>query len=596
MRWLARALGAGDRARVAIRVGFLALSLAAIAWDLPSSFGWENDGVAPRDIFAGVAQNLHPGTAFRYPLLHPLLLGVLCLPVLLPAALRAPSFRMVDVQPAILAAPVMTACALIGRAVSIAEALVALAALGRIARRLAGRRVALWAEAFAAANFSFAYYGRATNLDGPALMWAALAVERLLRAGEDGDARDLTAGAIFAALAVATKDQSYATFVFVLPLAVLGFVRAREARGAAWATGVSRAAGIAVLVYGAASGALLNPTGFVTRLRTLRGPASGDYRAYTRDVAGIMANLHDLASGHERHWWPWPVVALAWIGVALAIARAAVGRDGDQRRRLSIGLLGPLAAGAGCLVAFTLVVGRSEHRFVLPLGFWLSFYVGLALEAARTQAAAHSARLRDAVTGAGALLLALSLIAPLELCATQWADGRRAVERWLEARAPGTTVETYGPLVYQPRFADAAARGVRIARVGPEPLAGRNPQAGMSEQQGRLADVVSRAPDVVLLAEGFAAGYLEDAPPGAGRVVPEVARRERADAETTAVVRAAVAGTLPGYRVCFVAAARLPWPFVARQIHVSVGQRTWVLARDGVGCGEPRFSQGLPSP
>ena len=132
----------------------------------------------------------------------------------------------------------------------------------------------------------------------------------------------------------------------------------------------------------------------------------------------------------------------------------------------------------------------------------------------------------------GALLLALSLVAPIELVVTQWADGRRRVERWLETRAPGTTVETYGPLVYQPRFAVASARGVRIARVGPEPVAGRNPQTGMDERRGRIADVVSRAPDVVVLTEGFAAAYLD----GGGdrsrvRVVPEVARRERADAD-----------------------------------------------------------------
>ncbi len=581
MRVLARAFGGGDRARAAIRIGFLALSLAAIAWDLPSSFSWENDGVAPRDIFAGVAQNLHPGTAFRYPLLHPLLLGVLCLPVLLPAALRAPSFRLVDLQPAILATPVMTACAVMGRAVSIAAALVALAALGRIATRLAGRRAALWAEAFAAANFSFAYYGRATNLDGPALMWTALAVERLLRAGEAGDGRDLTAGAIFAALAVATKDQSYATFVFILPLVAGAFARARGARGGAWVVALARAAGIATLVYGAASGALLNPSGFVTRVRTLGGPASGDYRAYTRDLAGVMANLRDLAADPGRLWWPWPVVALAWMGVALAIARAVVGRPGDEPRRPPIWLLGPLAAGAGCLVAFTLAVGRAEHRFVLPLGFWLSFYVGLALEAARAQAADQPAPFRSAVAGAGALLLALSVVAPLELVATQWTDGRRTVERWLEARSPGTTVETYGPLVYQPRFVEAARHGVRITRVGPEPVAGRNPQAGMDERQGRFADVVSRSPDVVLLPEGFASSYLDEAPAGgrAGRVLPEVARRERADPATTFGVRAAIAGALPGYRLCFVAGPRVPFPLVARKIHVSVGQRTWVLAR-----------------
>ncbi len=578
MRSLARALGVGDGARAAIRIGFLALSLAAIAWDLPSSFSWENDGVAPRDIFAGVAQNLHPGTAFRYPLLHPLLLGVLCLPVLLPAALRAPSLRLADLQAAILAPPVMTACALIGRAVAIAAGLVALAALGRIAARLAGRRASLWAEAFAVVNFSFAYYGRATNLDGPALMWTALSVERLLRAGEDGEARDLTAGAAFAALAVATKDQSYATFVFVLPLVAIGFARAREAGGRPWSLGLARAAGIAAVVYGVASGALLNPSGFVTRLRTLGGPASGDYRAYTRDLAGVLANLRDLAGNGARFWWPWPVVALAWMGVALAIAHAVVSRDGDGRRRSPIGLLGPLAAGAGSLVAFTLVVGRAEHRFVLPLGFWLSFYVGVALDAAVARAAEHSERLRAAVAGTGALLLAVSLVAPIELVATQWADGRRAVERWLEARVPGTTVETYGPLVYQPRFAEAAARGMRITRVDPAPVAGRNPQTGMDERQGRITDVVSRSPDVMLLTEGFAGAFLDESP-GGGHAIPEVARRERAEAATTPVVRAAVAGTLPGYRLCFVAEPHLTSPFKPQQIHLSVGLRIWVLAR-----------------
>lgn len=589
-RWLARAFGVGDGARAAIRIGFLALSAAAIAWDLPSSFSWENDGVAPRDIFAGIAQNLHPGSAFRYPLLHPLLLGVLCLPVLLPAALRAPSFHLADLQTAILATPVMTGCTLIGRAVAIAAALVALAALGRITARVAGRRASLWAEAFAAANFSFAYYGRATNLDGPALMWTALSVERLLRAGEDGDAGELTAGAVFAALAVATKDQAYATFVFVGPLVAIGFARGREARGGTWWLALARAGALAALVYAAASGALLNPTGFVTRLRTLGGPASGDYRSYTSDVAGVLANLRDLAGSGARLWWPWPVVVVAWMGVALAIARAIVSGDGPEGRRSSITLLGPFAAGAGCLAAFTLVVGRAEHRFVLSLGFWLSVYVGVALEAARAAAAEHSERLRAVVAGAGALLLAGSIAAPIELCATQWGDGRRTVERWLEARSPGTTVETYGPLVYQPRFAEAAARGVRIARVGPAPVAGRNPQAGMEERQGRIADVVSRSPDVVLLTEGFASAFLEETRSG-GHVIPEVARRERADAATTAMVRAGVAGALPGYRRCFVAEPHLLPPLVARQIHLSVGQRVWVLARSNglaADCGIAR--------
>lgn len=71
--WLAplRGLILADPLRFAVRAGFVVSSLAVVGWDLPSSFSWENDGLAPRDIFAGISENLRPGHAFRYPLLHP---------------------------------------------------------------------------------------------------------------------------------------------------------------------------------------------------------------------------------------------------------------------------------------------------------------------------------------------------------------------------------------------------------------------------------------------------------------------------------------------------------------------------------------------
>ncbi len=559
---LARLVAGGDWTRAAIRIAFVGLSLAAVAWDLPSSFSWENDGVAPRDIFAGIAENLRPGSAFRYPLLHPLALGLLCLPVLLPAALRAPSLRLADLQPAILAPAVMTACALIGRLVAISAALVALAALGRIAGRLAGRRASLWTEAFAAANLSFGYYARATNLDGPALMWTVLSVERLMRVGDGGDGRDLTMGAVFAALAIATKDQAFATYVLIVPFVWVAIGRAREAGIAAPSLAVgARAGGIAAAVYAAASGALFNPTGLATRLRALTGPASGDYRAYTRDSLGLWANLRDLVTAQGELWWPWPIVALAWMGVALALARAAVERGRRAPSGAPVRLLVPLAAGLGCLVGFTLMVGRDEHRFVLPLGFWLSFYVGLALDAAQAQAATRAPALGRVTAGAGMLMLLASLVAPIELVATQWADGRRQVERWLATRPRGTSVETYGPLVYLPRFSSASARALRVARVGPEPLAGRNPQAGMEEQRGRIANLPARRPDVIILSEGFVSPFLKEvAVAGAGRVLPAVVRHAREDVATMEMVHAAVEDRLADYRLCFVAAPHLPPP------------------------------------
>ncbi|HVZ73807.1 MAG TPA: hypothetical protein VHJ20_15615 [Polyangia bacterium] len=559
----ARAFAADEPARAAARVAFVVVALATIAWDLPSSFSWENDGVAPRDIFAGVAENLRPGHAFRYPLLHPLLLGLACLPALLPAALRASSWAFADVRAAILAVPVMTTCTIIGRLVALAMACVALATLGRIATTLAGVRAARWVEAFAATNLSFVYYARATNLDGPALMWSALAVEALAHVATRDRRSDLTRFAVFAAVSIATKDQAYATYVLVAPLALWLMARRRSVAA------IGRPALAFIGTYALASGAVFNPTGFVTRLRTLTGSASGDYRLYERSLAGVATNLRDVLGAQADTYWPWPVVVLAWIGVAAAIvASARAARSDDD---LPVARLLPLAAGLGALGAFVLAVGRNEHRFVLPLGFWLSFYAGYGLD--RVVGFVD----RRAVRASGVALVLLAAWPVAALAATEWGDARRGLEAWLASLPQGTTVETYGSLVYLPRFAPPEATPYRAARVGPDAPDRRNPLAALREVAGEIADVGARRPDVILLPEAFALPYLAD-PPRPGRALPPI---WRADAGTTAFVRAAASDTLAGYRRCFVAEPHVPaWPgFAPRRIHVSTGMRTTVLAR-----------------
>ena len=39
---------------------------------LPGTFGWECDGIAPRDLFMTVGANLTPGSGHNYPLFHAL--------------------------------------------------------------------------------------------------------------------------------------------------------------------------------------------------------------------------------------------------------------------------------------------------------------------------------------------------------------------------------------------------------------------------------------------------------------------------------------------------------------------------------------------
>src|SRR5690606_7958285 len=115
----------------------------------------------------------------RYPLFHYLLLGVLASPVLLLDVVVA-LLSGAEVQATVVSTPSMTAIALISKLTNVVMTCVALTALARIFRScfsvLAGR----WAVLFAMLNLSVAYYGRATNMDAPYLMWTALAIDRLM--------------------------------------------------------------------------------------------------------------------------------------------------------------------------------------------------------------------------------------------------------------------------------------------------------------------------------------------------------------------------------------------------------------------------------
>src|SRR6476620_3101171 len=102
-----QALWRADPALQRWLLAFAALQLFALLWDQPGYYGWENDGVAPRGLFGGIAQNLIPGHADRYPLFHSLLLGVLALPVLVAdvAISLSSAERVADV---VLSTPSMT--------------------------------------------------------------------------------------------------------------------------------------------------------------------------------------------------------------------------------------------------------------------------------------------------------------------------------------------------------------------------------------------------------------------------------------------------------------------------------------------------------
>jgi len=570
-----------DRTVAWIVVVFALSQLVAIGWDLPGSYGWENDGIAPRDIFAGIGINLTPGQGHRYPLFHNLLIGVLSVPILLPPALSAESWTLPALMEQILTVPTMTGVSLVAKLVGVLMACVALLVIARIARRTVSAEAGRWAAVWAATCLSFAYYGRVSNLDGPYLMWTALAIDRLLRVAETRKRRDYVLFGVLAGAAVATKDQAYAGLVLPgLIYVLLSPLRSDQPFGprAAHYKNTMFATLAGALSLGALGGGLFNPTGFMARLRELTGGASQDWMSYARTPEGLLRNIADIIVGQETYYWPWLVVALCWVGVGKVVARPG----GEGIRSRTFRLL-PLSAGISSLLFFTLVVARCEHRFVLPMGFWLAYYGGVASAAVLARVAGKGLVLLRGAQVAFGLLVLWAAGHSFEVQLTQRGDARHEVHAFLASLPEGTLVETYGWLVHLPHFDVSEASPYSLQRVSRRPIKTRNPLVGAEEIDEPYGNVVKRHPDVLVVPEATAREFIPR-PLHAGMAVAAVGQRFQSDTDAKAFFSSALSDSLDGYEVVFIAEPKLPaWAKTLGaqpvQVHASVGNRQWILRR-----------------
>ena len=570
-----------DRAIGWIVLVFALSQLTAIAWDLPGSYGWENDGIAPRDFFAGIATNLTPGQGHRYPLFHNLVVGLLCLPVLLPAALRADEWTLPSLMEQILTVPTMTGCSIIAKVVGLLMACVSVLVIARIARRTASAEAGRWAAIWLATSLSFAYYGRVSNLDGPYLMWTALAMDRLLTVAQDRRRRDYLLFGVLAGAAVATKDQAYAGFVLpglvYLVLLPMRSDRPFGPRVAHYANvGFTTLAG--ALSVGLLGGGLLNPSGFVARVRELTGGASQDWMTYERSTAGVLQNLADIARSQSDFFWPWLVVGLCWLGIILVLVSASEGGIRSRTFRLV-----PLCAGVSSLLFFTLVVARCEHRFLLPFGFWLSYYGGIATAALLSRARLRSRAVGRLATGAIAVLVIAAAGHSFQVHLTQRGDARNEVTEYLSGLEPGTVVETYHYLVHLPHFDVSATSPYILQRVGQRPIAKRNPLVGAKELDEAYGRVNDRRPDVLVVPE-FTASEFVPRELKEGEAAPAVLSLRHEDDDAQRFFRAVMNDALNGYEVALIAEPKLPaWAKAIGlepvQVHASVGYGVHILRR-----------------
>jgi hypothetical protein len=557
--------------------GLFVLRVVGIGWGLPASDGWDNDGVAPRDFLAGLVETVTPGHYFTYPPAHLGLLALVTSPVTAVALAHAPSLARQDVVSEILKVPYMTAIAVVARLVSLGMSLGIAWSVAKLGEELGTPRAGWFAAAFVGVSVPLTYYAHTTNLDVPYLFWGCLALLALVRAITRSQPRLLRRWAIFAAIAVTSKDQAYALFLVSTPLALalwaalLARDPARRLTVRALGREVAVAVGLGALLVAAIDGVLYNPTGFGARLRFLVGPASQSYAQYTNDWLGRWDVVRDLATGLDR-FYPWGLSAFALVGLASMLEEGR--RD---RVKLVAGLL-PLFVALSFLTTFNCIARRTDERFALPEATMLAIYGGIGIDAVAFRVRGTPARLLGKALAVSCL--ALGLFGAADVDANLLGDPRYAAEAWLrEHVGPEDTVETYGLNVYMPRFPKNCRR---VLRVGPEEADHRNPMPGVTEITDAYDNARARGAKFIVVSEGWVWRYLirpEDFPIH-GHMLPTTQRRTAEDPQASSYFRSLVESNYAPYHLVYASSFESHlWPRV--DIHASTGRAIWIYARDG---------------
>jgi 4-amino-4-deoxy-L-arabinose transferase-like glycosyltransferase len=567
----------GDKLRRGARSPLFAIAAAAavlyavgIGWGLPASDGWDNDGVAPRDFLAGLVETFRSGHFYTYPPVHLVLLGVLTAPVTITVLAKAASLAPPDVIHEAIKVPYMTAIAYVARAVSALMAIGVAVTMAKIAEELRGRRAGVCAAAVCFVNASLCYYAHTSNLDVPYLFWGALSLLAMVRAIARREPVRLRRAAIFAVLAIGTKDQAYALFLFAVPAALalwlaLDVWARQHARAIAKESGVAIAIGAALLAV--VDAVVFNPSGFRARLHFLVGSASQDFAHYSNDWLGRTLVVKDAFAFFD-HYYPLVFAPLIVLGAAVAIASARA-----EKNKL-VATLVPLLAIVSFTAAFNCVARRTDHRFLMPQYVLASVYAGVAIDALAFRLAA--AWQRAAARAAIAASFAAALFACAAVDVSLLFDPRYDVERWLDAHvAPGDTIEVHGNNVYFPRFPPRA----RVVRVGPEPLDRRNPLPGVEEVVDTFEHATIRKPKWIFVNGGWVWRYrLAPDATKSGHIMPPTQFENTSDPDGSGFFHGLYEGRR-GYRVAFHVDWDSPtWPKV--DIHASTAREMWVFERD----------------
>ncbi len=446
---------------VALVVGVTLLNGFGITWGLPNATGdWAIDSIAPLGPLHYAKQMLAGEEWWsKYPALHFTLLSIVYAPYAGYLAVTGALQGAGGAQfPYGLANPEasVTYFTLMARAVSAVMGVGVAVVVYRIGVELAGRVAGALAAVLFSCSPLAVYYADAANLEMPYMFWSSLALLALVRVARGAARATYVQLGVFAAAAVATKDQAYGLFL-LLPVPLL-FLHCRG-RGTAGLRDRRLLAGAvaAALTYLVAANVLVDFRGWLAHVDYITHDGSRPYQMYPASIAGVTALGAHVGRLVFEVVTP-PILVLAGIGL-LAV---------PPRARRGAALL--ICAALSYLVTFVGPILYVFPRFVLPVAFVVTVFAGVGGAALARRAGVVG---RAVVAASVALVFLYGTSMNLGLV---W-DSRYAAEAWLaEHVPPGTVVGTNGEGVYLPRVPAALRRVPFEVTEGGLAFAGETPE------------------------------------------------------------------------------------------------------------------------
>ncbi len=292
-----------------------------------------------------------------------------------------------------------------------------------IGRKLWDRLTGVLAAVFLLLMYPMFYFARTSNLDVPVTFWQSLILLLFALCLKEKcvPTRRWNLLGLFAAIALATKEQSYGILILlVFPLLAWHFQSAAgqsTTRVARWKVPLTALAFSAVS-YVLLSGLAIRPEKYFRHLDYVRAgsPSGRFYQEYSFSPAGLFGMARECVQ-HLADTLSWPILAAALAGIVLCAVR------GELRKRLLLLLPVP-----GLFFTVLALAGYVELRYLLPWSLLLCLFAA--------ELAARALRSRHNILRwlAMALLIAScswNLLKGLDLHYLSWNDSRYAAANGL---------------------------------------------------------------------------------------------------------------------------------------------------------------------